>query len=136
MSFPEEKGQGPSPSALEGATPKVGAHDEHHVESHVEHHTEHHHEHIHHGGAAAEHANYSHEVVYADMTQPSRAQSYEKTGDYAIADKTSLGTDEEAGNVDRARDSNDPNRPTGFVRMWYRRLRAPLHLFIWLVFTA
>lgn len=121
-----------SPSPLEGATPKVGAHGEHHGE----HHAEHLHEHIHHGGAAAEHANYSHEVVYADMTQPSRAQSYEKNGDFTIADKTSLGTDEEAGNVDRALDSNDPNRPTGFLKKWYRILRAPIHIFIWLVFTA
>lgn len=132
MSSLEEKGQGPSPSPLEGATPKVDSHGEHHAE----HHHEHVHEHIHHGGAAAEHANYSHEVVYADMTQPSRAQSYEKNGEFAIADKTSLGTDEEAGNVDRARDDNDPNRPTGFIRKWYQILRPAIHLFIWLVFTA
>ncbi|KAI1308113.1 NupC family nucleoside transporter [Xylaria venustula] len=40
------------------------------------------------------------------------------------------------GNVDRADDSNDPSSSTGFIRKWYRRLRAPIHIFIWLVFTA
>ncbi|KAJ8122005.1 hypothetical protein ONZ43_g1687 [Nemania bipapillata] len=65
------------------------------------------------------------------MTQPSRAQSFEKGGD-----KHSLGTDEEMGNVDASRDANDPASPTGFLRKWYRILRLPIHLFIWLVFTA
>ncbi|KAI1133133.1 NupC family nucleoside transporter [Nemania abortiva] len=40
------------------------------------------------------------------------------------------------GNVDGARDANDPSKPTGFLKKWYQILRAPIHLFIWLVFTA
>ncbi|KAI0914947.1 NupC family nucleoside transporter [Ustulina deusta] len=40
------------------------------------------------------------------------------------------------GNVDRSHDSNNPATPTGFIKTWYRKLRAPLHIFIWLVFTA
>ncbi|KAK5634524.1 hypothetical protein RRF57_010237 [Xylaria bambusicola] len=96
---------------------------------------EHRHQHVHHGGAAADHVNHSNDVTYADMTQQDRPKSYEKSSDYP-AEKTSLTTDEELGNVDRSRDSNNPESPTGFVKTWYRKLRAPIHLFIWLVFTA
>lgn len=120
----EEKGQGlGAASPLEGVTPTA--------ESHADLHHEHLHEHVHHGGAAANHANHPHEVVYADMTQQSRAQSFEKG-----MDKNSLGTDEEMGNVDASRDANDPASPTGFLKKWYRILRLPIHIFIWLVFTA
>ena len=96
---------------------------------------EHRHEHVHHGGAAANHTNHAHDVTYADMTQQDRPQSYEKNSDFP-AEKTSLATDEELGNVDRSRGSNNPESSTGFLKTWYRKLRAPIHLFIWLVFTA
>ncbi|KAH8163268.1 hypothetical protein CIB48_g4976 [Xylaria polymorpha] len=132
MSSSEEKSQDRGATLDEGAKPVVESHNEHHVE----HLHEHRHEHLHHGGAAADHANHPHEVMYVDTTQPSRTQSYEKPGDYPSAEKTSLGTDEEIGNIDRSRDSNDPSTSTGFFKKWYRKLRAFIHLFIWLVFTA
>ncbi|KAI0533586.1 NupC family nucleoside transporter [Xylaria digitata] len=85
MDSSDEKGQSPATSPQEGA--------------HLHEHT---HEHLHHGGAAADHANHSHDI----------------------------------GNVDRSNDANDPTTSTGFFRKWYRILRGPIHLFIWLVFTA
>ncbi len=119
MSSSDEKAQSP------GASPPTGEHLHEHL-----------HEHVHHGGAAADHANHPHEVVYADMTQQDRPRSYEKSSDFPAVEKASLATDEEMGNVDRSHDSNNPATPTGFIKTWYRKLRAPLHIFIWLVFTA
>ncbi|KAI0553438.1 H+/nucleoside cotransporter-like protein [Xylaria curta] len=137
MSSSEEKGQGAGATPHEGATPSpqpaVESRKEHHHEEQLH---EHRHEHLHHGGAAADHANHPHEVMYVDTTQPSRAHSYEKPGDYPSAEKASLGTDEEIGNIDGSRDSNNPSSSSGFIKKWYRKLRAPIHLFIWLVFTA
>ncbi|KAI1175339.1 H+/nucleoside cotransporter-like protein [Nemania sp. FL0916] len=130
MSSADEKGHegvsSPSPAHETPVTPAVASQGQQGQPL-----KEHTHEHIHHAYAAADPANHSHDVVYADMTQQSRAQSFEKNGD-----KTSLGTDEEVGNIDRARDSNDPDRPTGFLKKWYRILRPYIHLTIWLVFTA
>ncbi|KAI8623679.1 H+/nucleoside cotransporter-like protein [Xylariaceae sp. FL1651] len=90
---------------------------------------EHHHEHIHHGGAAADPANHSDEVMYSN-TSPEK--SFDKPGDFAAAEK-SVDTDEESGNVGHIRE----NPSTGqLIKTWYRRLRPFVHLFIWLVFTA
>ncbi|GAP82509.1 putative family nucleoside transporter [Rosellinia necatrix] len=122
MTSLEEKGHGPSASPQDAVAPNPGR--------------EHSHEHLHHGGAAADHANHAHEVTYTDMTQQSRPQSYEKNKEFSTPDKRSVGTDEELGGVDRSHDSTDPSSSTGFLRKWYRKLRAPIHLFIWLVFTA
>jgi hypothetical protein len=133
-SLNEEKGQalGASPhddAVAPDSKSALGSHDQ---RSH-----EHIHEHLHHANAAADHSNHPHEVKYIDMTERSRPQSYEKKdGEFATTDKTSLGTDEEMGNVDRSHDAVDPTSSTGFLKKWYRRLRAPIHLFIWLVFTA
>ncbi|KAJ3563396.1 hypothetical protein NPX13_g8215 [Xylaria arbuscula] len=83
---------------------------------------EHRHEHVHHGGAAADHANHTHDVSYADMTQQDRPKSYEKNSDFP-AEKTSLATDEELGNVDQSRDHNNPETSTGFlVDLWSRQV--------------
>ncbi|KAI1420520.1 NupC family nucleoside transporter [Xylaria sp. FL1777] len=70
------------------------------------------------------------------MTQQDRPKSMEKNPDFPATEKASLGTDEEIGNVDRSHDSNNEWTTSGFIKKWYRRLRGPIHLFIWLVFTA
>lgn len=98
----------------------------------LEYRNEHRHEHLHHGGAAADHANHEHEVLYADTTKEKLYVADEKPGHFATGEK-SLG-DEESGNVgERKREEeSDPS----FLRIWFRKLRAPIHAFIWLVFTA
>ncbi|KAI0380543.1 H+/nucleoside cotransporter-like protein [Hypomontagnella monticulosa] len=95
---------------------------------------EHHHEHLHHGGLAADPANHPDEVVYSTASpDKSMDKSIEKPHDYATAEKSV--TDEYSGNVGQIGGDEDSHKDS-FLRYWYRRLRAYVHLFIWLVFTA
>ncbi|KAI3331640.1 H+/nucleoside cotransporter-like protein [Xylariaceae sp. AK1471] len=125
MSSTDDKGalHGHNASPQEGMTPNL--------DPVLEFHNEHLHEHVHHGGAAANHVNHTHEVMYSDTTQQKIFEA-EKPGDFATAEK-SVG-DEESGKV--VEKTLDSEHGPSFFRTWYRKLRAPIHLFIWLVFTA
>lgn len=90
---------------------------------------EHRHLHLHHGGLAANPANHPDEVVYSTSSPD---KSLEKPQDYAAAEKSV--TDEESGAVGNI--SGDENEKKSFISYWYRKLRAYVHLTIWLVFTA
>ncbi|OTA55624.1 H+/nucleoside cotransporter-like protein [Hypoxylon sp. EC38] len=90
---------------------------------------EHRHLHLHHGGLAANPVNHPDEVVYSAS---SPEKSLEKPQDYAAAEKSV--TDEESGAVGNI--SGDEGEKKSFFAYWYRRLRAYVHLAIWLVFTA
>ncbi|KAI2629425.1 NupC family nucleoside transporter [Xylaria nigripes] len=70
------------------------------------------------------------QAMHSDNTQLGVA--HEKNSDFPPATKNSLSTDEELGNVDHASGSSPP----GFSARMYRKYRAPIHIFIWLVFTA
>ncbi|KAI0110256.1 H+/nucleoside cotransporter [Daldinia grandis] len=78
----------------------------------------------------AEPANHPDEVTYsADMAD----KSLEKPRDYAAAEKSL--TDEESANIGQiAGDESEVQK--SFIAILYRRFRAYVHLFIWLVFTA
>ncbi|KAI0882948.1 H+/nucleoside cotransporter-like protein [Annulohypoxylon maeteangense] len=91
---------------------------------------EHHHAHLHHGGLAANPANHPDEVVYSTS---SPQKSLDKPHDYSAAEKSV--TDEESGNIGHIGGDGSEKRPSILSR-YYRKYRAYVHLFIWLVFTA
>ncbi|KAI0850646.1 H+/nucleoside cotransporter [Daldinia vernicosa] len=75
-------------------------------------------------------ANHSDEVTYSANTPD---KSLEKPHDYAAAEKSL--TDEESANIGQiAGDESEVQK--SFLSIYYRRFRAYVHLFIWLVFTA
>ncbi|KAI1655188.1 H+/nucleoside cotransporter [Daldinia decipiens] len=75
-------------------------------------------------------ANHPNEVTYsANMPE----KSLEKPRDYAAAEKSV--TDEESANVGHIA-GDEKEEPKGFFAIYYRRYRAYVHIFIWLVFTA
>ncbi|KAI1825313.1 H+/nucleoside cotransporter-like protein [Xylaria intraflava] len=76
------------------------------------------------------------DAKYSDMKEQALARDDEKTNGFLPATKNSVSTDEELGNVEQSRGSGDSESSPGFYATWYRKLRAPIHLFIWLVFTA
>lgn len=123
MSSPEVKGlTGHNSSLQEGVAPNP--------DPALDIANEHHHAHLHHGGLAANPANHPDEVVYSTASPD---KSLEKPHDYASAEK-SVG-DDYSGNVGQIGGDEDSHK-RGFVSYWYRRLRAYVHLSIWLVFTA
>ncbi|KAI2472707.1 H+/nucleoside cotransporter-like protein [Annulohypoxylon bovei var. microspora] len=91
---------------------------------------EHHHAHLHHGGLASNPVNHPDEVVYSTA---SPEKSLDKPQDYSTAEKSV--TDEESGNVGHIGGDESEKRPNWIV-FWYRKYRAYVHIFIWLVFTA
>jgi CNT family concentrative nucleoside transporter len=99
---------------------------------------EHIHEHLHHGGAAANHANHSHEVVYSDTTQTGL---YSKADVFATGEKSvGTGTDEESGNVvgQLSDEKEHPGRwdASTFIRRHHRAFKIIIHAVTWIVFTA
>ncbi|KAI0139923.1 H+/nucleoside cotransporter-like protein [Hypoxylon sp. NC0597] len=122
MSSPEVKGlSGHNSSLQEGVIPNP--------DPALQFANEHRHLHLHHGGLAANPANHPDEVVYSTSSPD---KSLEKPQDYAAAEKSV--TDEESGAVGNI--SGDEGEKKSFISYWYRKLRAYVHLTIWLVFTA
>ncbi|KAF3067069.1 Solute carrier family 28 member 3 [Daldinia childiae] len=81
-------------------------------------------------GALPKSANHSDEVTYSASTPD---KSLEKPHDYAAAEKSI--TDEESANIGQiAGDENEVQK--SIIAIYYRRYRAYIHIFIWLVFTA
>ncbi|KAI1322782.1 H+/nucleoside cotransporter [Xylariaceae sp. FL0255] len=69
---------------------------------------------------------------------PADDKDMSKTDDFATKQKT-VGTDEESGNMETGREGQHRLQEMSFSERWswfYRKFRAPIHLFIWLVFTA
>ncbi|XDG10253.1 hypothetical protein ABKA04_009868 [Annulohypoxylon sp. FPYF3050] len=123
MTTPEIKGlSGHNASSQEGVTPNP--------DPALDFANEHHHAHLHHGGLAANPVNHPDEVVYSTA---SPQKSLDKPHDYTTAEKSV--TDQESGNIGHIGSDENENRPNPIVR-FYRKYRAFVHLFIWLVFTA
>lgn len=81
-------------------------------------------------GVLSKSADHSDEVTYSASTPD---KSLEKPHDYAAAEKSI--TDEESANIGQiASDENEVQK--SFLAIYYRRYRAYIHIFIWLVFTA
>ncbi|KAI1074036.1 H+/nucleoside cotransporter [Whalleya microplaca] len=120
MSSPEAKGlAGRNSSTQEGIAPNP--------DPALDIENQHHHEHLHHRGST----NHLDEEVVYSTTSPKK--SVEKPQDYATAEKSV--TDEESGNVGViGREDGDGKKH--YISSFYRRFRAYVHLFIWLLFTA